>query len=107
MEQKIINYLETLKYGNYEYIKITDSTTLGIIYQLLINNKSNLKETDVIKNPILCYYYDIYYYKYLSFKINDKIKNYFKIAFDNGINEAMYILGYYYYENYKDEKMKK
>jgi len=104
MEQEIINYLKSFLFADWCYVKITDANTLKIIYNLLINQINNTEEETIINNPILCYYYAIYY---RSNNNNQQTKKFFKIAVNQGINEAMDALAYYYYREGKYEKMKR
>jgi len=102
MEQGIINYLTKVIYNQWDYIRIPDDRSLEIIYNLLINKQDNEEEEVILQNPIMSYYYGIYYQRsndgYLS-------KRYYKKAIENEISEAMTALGYHYYLKRKYDKM--
>jgi len=74
MEQEIINFFTKTTYDQWDYIKIKDENILKIVYKLLIDDDEDfIKEEFIIDNPILCYYYGIYYQNNCNKKYMKKI----------------------------------
>jgi len=100
MEQQIINklisrFLDPSK----KYIKINDPLTLTIVYNLFCNeeeikNLVNRKEPDKIDDPLIYYYYGLYY-TYIRYN-EIKIAKYHSQAIDRGIVQSMHALGFHY-----------
>jgi len=100
MEQKLIKYFKDC----YLYIKINNVITLTHVYNLFF--KKTKVETDDFPDPLLYYYYGIYYT--INKNTNNVIKYHTK-AIDHGIIRSMYELARHYELNYglEYEKMKK
>jgi len=93
MEQDIIKKLKTDKWSQWDYLKINNNETLTIIYNLLVNRINKLEEIFVLQDPVLCYYYGIYYHINFERKL---AKKYYKKAVQYGVSEAMDALGQYH-----------
>jgi len=98
MEQEIINRFNSYKY---DYVKINDDDILSIVYNLFFKRQDKIEEDIIINNPLLCYYFGVYYD--IEVYINSKykktqMKKYYGKAIENGMIEAMVALGRYYYK---------
>ena len=93
LEQNIIKWLD--KYDR-KYIKITNTESLKIIHDFLINDK--LDDITDYHDSYIYLYYGIYFSCKKDYK---NMKKYFNIAIEKGNSRAMYWLGEYYQKKKK------
>jgi tetratricopeptide (TPR) repeat protein len=100
MEEKIIEYLGK---KSLIYVKIENEASLKIIYDSLIHN--NLLDPEEFQDPIIYFYYGVYYNHVKNNK--EMMKMHYLMAIDKGCDHAMHNIARYYQDNKDCSKAEK